>query len=359
MKRRVLIIVLLTAVCCLQATAESILKKFGREYTALDTNYVEPHNYMFTVQLCGTYKDGGYRMTDGSGHKLTLREENSFRVGPYVGYKWLVVGYQWDAFKGSNKNNSELSFDFYLPIGGITFYSKKNTNEYTIKGMKYLGEDQNIDYSDQVNGTKFNGMVTSSVGLDLYYVLNHKKYSMRAAYSQTTRQRMSAGSWMLGMGYNRQKIEMDYNALRTTLEDKIGESTTSIVDTSRATSSVSYRYLTVQGGYGYNWVFAKNWLFNASLLAALGYVHYMKVNFNGDDAYLDKLNLSAFNKIKVDGTLRLGLVWNNGKVYAGTSALFHGYTFDIKELLLVHGYATVKAYVGFNFNIFKKKKTKL
>jgi len=345
---------LLAAALPKRAAAETWLKKFGREYSAIDTNYVEPHNYNFAVMLSGTYKDGGYRLTDETGHKLVLREDHTFKIGPYVGYKWFFIGYQWDAFKGSNKDNSELSFDFYLPIGGITFYRRKNTSRYTLYGVKYTGSGGKEDYSSQVNGTEFDGMETSITGLDLYYVFNHKKYSMRAAYSQTTRQIRSAGSWMAGLGYNKQKIYMDYDALRETLRDKIGDDADKVVSDTRETSSISYRYLSLQGGYGYNWVFAKNWLFNASLTLALGYVHYLKVNINGDD-YLDKLNLTTFNKLKVDGTVRFGLVWNNSVIYAGMATILHGYTFDIKTIQLLYGYGTANVYVGYNFNLFKKK----
>jgi len=345
---KTIILLLLTTIACI-SKADSFLSRLAREYAAIDTNYVEPNKYVFTAMMQGTTHFERYILTDDNERRLHLSPDQSLKIGPYVGYEWIVVGYQIDAI--GHKDNVDFNLSYYLPVGGIDFYSKRKTNNFDIRGLRVPGFE-----SADFERMEFSGLNTSALGLDLYYVLNHKKYSLRAAYSQTTRQVRSQGSVILGMGYNKQEAKLDYDVLRESLADRYGEETAGkiIPDTLHSTG-LSLRYLTLQGGYGYNWVFARNCLLNTTLSVALGYVHYLDMHSNGD-SYIDQLDLQTFNKLKVDGTFRLGIVWNNSKYYCGATAILHGYNFHIKNIHLMNGYGTIHAYVGVNFDIGRIRK---
>lgn len=331
------------------ASAQSFLKRAMAAYLAIDSTCVEPQRYWFTAMLQATTHSETYRIEDGDGRVLKVAPDHAFKIGPYVGYDWIVVGYQWDAFSGKARNNSELSTNLYLPIGWIDIYSRRNTNEFNIKGMHIPGAAQ-----INTSGMQFEGLKTSVLGVNLFYVLNHRRYSVRAAYSQTTRQLQSKGSWIFGLGYNRQKVSLDYDMFRQSIAEYFGEAAATQVDTARHHTSGAFRYVSLSGGYGYNWVFAPNWVLNATGMLSVGYIHHLDVNYNGNDLYISQMNLSALNKLKVDATLRFGLVWNNSRWYAGATAIVHGYEFNVKEIKMFNQYGTFHVYAGINFDLGKR-----
>lgn len=86
---------------------------------------------------------------------------------------------------------------------------------------------------------------------------------------------------------------------------------------------MKYSDISVSCGYAYNWVFAKNFLFNASLSLGLAY------NKSKSDTEHSRLDIHdfSFNNFNLDGIGRFGIVWNNTKWYAGASAVIHTYNY--------------------------------
>lgn len=79
---------------------------------------------------------------------------------------------------------------------------------------------------------------------------------------------------LFGIGYTSQKLSVDWEALAETMKKYLGtEMTESAFDSSLVKGEVNYDDLSLQFGYAYNWVFARNCLFNASLSLALAYKH--------------------------------------------------------------------------------------
>jgi hypothetical protein len=101
------------------------------------------------------------------------------------------------------------------------------------------------------------------MGLNAYWIFNHKKFSYPAAYSQSTNQRKSAGSFMAGFSYSQHSIYFDYTQLPTELKNNI--------NSNLRFNKVKYSDYSLGFGYGYNWVFKKNWVANLSLLPGIGF----------------------------------------------------------------------------------------
>ena len=55
------------------------------------------------------------------------------------------------------------------------------------------------------------------------------------------------------------------------------------------------------------------------------------------------------NNFTFDGTLRLGLVWNNAKWFAGASAIYHTYHYHQDKLRADNIFGQLNVYVGYNF----------
>ena len=55
------------------------------------------------------------------------------------------------------------------------------------------------------------------------------------------------------------------------------------------------------------------------------------------------------NNFTFDGTVRLGLVWNNAKWFAGASAIYHTYHYHQDKLRADNIFGQLNIYVGYNF----------
>ena len=320
---------------------------FFKEFNNPDTAYIEPQRYNFTALIQNTNTYEVYRLTSKQGQSITFAPEMSYRIGPYIGWRWVFLGYTIDVnhLNASSRHSSKREYDLslYSSLLGLDFFWRETGNDYKIRQM-YLGED--IDTSPLKN-MSFDGFKASIKGFNLYYIFNHKKFSYPAAYSQSTVQRRSAGSALMGIGYTRHSLNIDWDKLDKLLDDKLSNQTDEVeIDNGLLFGKVTYTDISVSGGYSYNWVFARNWLFNASLSAAIGY------KVSKGDMEKDKngthrgFNIHNFN---MDGIGRFGLVWNNTHWYAGASAILHSYNYSKDQFSTNNFFGSLNFYVGVNF----------
>ena len=320
------------------------LYHFVQEFSRVDTNYVEPQHYNFTAMLQNTNTYEVYHIRNRAGQEIVFSPKPSYRLGPYFGWRWIFLGYTIDLTQlGGDSQKQDFNLSLYSNQIGVDLFYRKSGDVYCISDIN-LGD--NYDMSN-MKGVGFSGFRTSIVGFNIYYIFNHRKFSYPAAYSQSTVQRRSCGSPMLGIGYTKHKLDIDLTALRTLAEERMGNETiTELVDSSLLFSNVKYTDYSVSGGYAYNWVFAHNWLFDISLQAALGYKHAV------NDLKKSDLNLFRnfdFKNFNIDGIFRMGIVWNNTRWYAGTSAVFHTYNYSKSQFSTNNMFGNVNFYVGFNF----------
>ena len=195
----------------------------------------------------------------------------------------------------------------------------------------------------------------------MYYIFNHRKFSYPAAFSQSTCQKRSCGSPLLGVGYTSHSISLDHEELQNTLSsyaaDKLGMTEEVKIDSGLMFSSVKYSSISVSGGYAYNWVFARNCLLSASLSLA---VAYKESKADRTDGQASGMKAFSFKNFNFDGIGRFGAVWNNRKWFVGASVVLHSYTYR-KSLFSTSSYfGSLNIYAGMNFGKkrnYKQKKT--
>lgn len=152
---------------------------------------------------------------------------------------------------------------------------------------------------------------------------------------------------MMGIGYTRHSLEVDWAKLADLVEQRLGTTNADgIIDSSMRFSKVKYTDYSVSGGYGINWVFAYNWLFNASAMASLS---YKRSTSDVQNEEKDFFRTFDFKNINLDGLFRLGLVWNNTRWYAGASAVFHAYNYRKDQFKTNNIFGSVNIYFGYNF----------
>lgn len=216
----------------------------------------------------------------------------------------------------------------------------KNTGNYRLR--KATGFE-NVEPND-VRNLPFSGIDAKTFSFSAYYVFNHRHFSYPAAYNQSTVQRKSCGSLMLGAGYSKQIIDFDYKKLPYILIGNTGEK----LNETLKFSEINYRYYYASIGYAYNWVFAHDWLLGASVMPSIGVRKMKGEKINGNGVWMDLINFST------DVTSRAGIVWNNTQYFVGASFISHLYLYRKKRLSMTNSVNYANIYVGFFFNRKKK-----
>lgn len=325
-------------------------RKTGYKFNDIDTSYIEPQRYNFTTMLQNTNTYEVYRIASDKGQSITFAPEANIRIGPYFGWRWIFLGYTVDIThllqKSNDKRRQEYDLSLYSSMLGIDIYYRRTGNDYKIRQL-YLGEGIN---TDPIRGTGYDGLMSSIRGFNLYYIFNHRRFSYPAAFSQSTIQRRSAGSPLLGIGYTRHTLEANWKELADLVSCRLGNHVK--VDSTLMFDKIKYTDVSVSGGYAYNWVFAHNWLLASSLSVALAYKQ------SSGDLPHERFSFSdfKFSNINIDGIGRFGLVWNNSKWYAGMSMIFHAYNYRRSNFSTNNFFGSVNLYVGFNFGKRKAKK---
>ena len=315
----------------------NIIYRFIKNFDDYDTDYIIPNYYNYTAMLQNTNFYQVYNLrgiaADGTAQSIQMSPSPSFKIGPYFGWRWIFLGYTMDV-KHPRKagKTSEFNLSLYSSMLGADLVYIRNGGDYKIK--KVRGFDEGI--AESVKNTDFSGMVTKTFSVNVYYVFNHRHFSYPAAFSQSTVQRKSCGSWMLGVRFDRQRMDFDYLGLPPSLSKNLIEE--------MKVSNVDYHNYSLSGGYAYNWAFAPKWLFSISAAPSIGYKKAHGEKVSGEALWV---NMKNFN---FDFIFRSGLVWNNSKWFAGASLVSHLYDYRRDRFSLTNSINYLNIYVGFCFN---------
>lgn len=322
-----------------------LIRRTVREFDRLNDEYIEPQHYEFTVmgQITRTYESF---ILSSNGQQIKLSPDGLTKIGPYFGWRWFFLGYTFD-IKNIGFSQSGLRKEFDLSIYssqvGVDIFYRRTGNDYKIRDVR-LGYGMN---GDLFEGVPFDGVNVGITGASAYYIFNHGRFSYPAAFSQSTCQKISCGSWMAGVGFTRNTLDMDYDKLQTTLKSRMDRSQELKLDSGLMFKDIKYSDFMISGGYAYNWVFAKNWLFCASAQLALCY----KSSY-GEIA--DEKKGFSFDKVNMDGIGRFGMVYNNTRWYAGWSAILRTNNYRTSRFTANNIFGSFNAYIGYNFLLKKK-----
>lgn len=315
-------------------------------FSEIDTNYVEPQHYNWALMLQSINTYDYYRIsTPGDeGQSISFAPTIGVRMGPYFGWRWIFLGYTIDLrnihfFSGARK--LEIDGSIYSSRFGADIFYRRSVDDYKIRRV-YLGKD--ID-TEALEGQEFNGLNVSITGVNFYYIFNHKRFSYPAAFAQSTCQKISCGSWMVGLGYLKNDIEFDHKRLEALAQEKLGHEVK--LDSGLMFNRIKYTDINASVGYAYNWVFARNWLLCGSLSMALAY----KTSLGETEKKYDTQKESGFDfgNFNIDGIGRFGIVWNNTKWYAGASAIVRAYNYHKSQFAANNIFGDLSIYVGLNF----------
>lgn len=320
----------------------NIFYRFIKSFDDYDTTYISPNYYNFTAMAQSTNYYQVYLLSAANGEgrvqSLSMKPAPTLKVGPYFGWRWIFLGYTFDIIHPrSAGKSSEFNLSLYSSMLGCDFVYVRNAGDYKLRKVKGFEGVEPKSF----NGVPFSGMNAKTLSFSAYYVFNHRHFSYPAAYNQSTVQRKSCGSGMLGLGFSKQAVDFDYTKLPTEI---VGTDDNPKMIEELKFSSVDYNYYYLSGGYAYNWVFARNWLFGISVMPSIGLRKAKGQKFQGREILLDLKNLSF------DCTSRAGIVWNNSHWFAGASFIDHLYMYRKNRLSVTNSVNYANIYVGFFFN---------
>ncbi len=162
-------------------------------------------------------------------------------------------------------------------------------------------------------------LTMKALNANAYYVLNHRRFSYPAAFSQSYIQRRSAGSFLLGLSGLHMQAETS-----GTFE-----------------SLLKMTNIGLGAGYGYNWVPWRNWLFHLSVLPTLTVFSHTSLTVSDDRIPLD------YHFPEVIVTSRAAIVRQFGNMFAGARIVYHFTNIgDRDKLSLYHNKWHARLFVG-------------
>ena len=294
----------------------------------VDTAYVQGNKYNLTImpEYSLGYEHYRFGTTDGTGQCIDIAPDNRGVATFNVGWRWLIVGYSVDLHGG--RALTEFNTGLYSTRFALDLFYRKSGEGYKIRNLSgfYNGEKPLQEYNNNLDG-----FAVEQIGIGLHYAFN-KRFSYAAAYGQSTIQRASAGSFILGADYNQQKFTFNHDNIDPLIANQLQD----ILKFRNA----RYNDFSISLGYGYNWVFAKNFLAGVSFEPEIS---YKKATLE----YAD--NKSLQDNINLDITTRAALVYNNSRYYAGASFESHSYLYDRNSMYIRNGFGLLEVYAGFFF----------
>lgn len=308
-----------------------------------DPRYISPNLYNFTFMLNTSSSYEYYKIASTGTHEqsISFAPSPSRKLGAYFGWRWIFLGWSVDVddifgSKQGKSKKTEYNLSLYSAKVGVDFYYLKSGNRFKVKGLSGF---EDIGSQDIGKEFRFDGLKVNMMGINAYYIFNNRRFSYPAAFSQSTNQRKSAGSFLTGFSYSTHKLMFDYRQLPPELISQL--------EPSLRFQKIRYHDYSLNFGYAYNWVFAKNCLACLSVTPAIA---YKKAGITSKEEGYDA---ETYHSVNFDVITRAAIVYNNAKYYVGASLLAHTYDYHKKRFWINNTYGILQIYVGFNFN--KKK----
>lgn len=288
--------------------------------TPYDTNYVIRPEGKLTLKARVNQSGNSYYAEGdlyGTKAEADLSTDNKTTLSLSVSYRGLSLGVAINPEKLSGAYK-----DYEL---NVNYFSSRLSLDLSYQRSESLSGD--ITVGDQTAHMEAGLIRMSVVNATAYYISNHRRFSYPAAFTQSYIQRRSAGSWLAGISYQG-------GSLKTT--DEMLRKYSDVADT-----RVYVGHVGIGGGYGYNLVLGKKWLFHLSALPSFVVYNRNNMEVNGvrQDAAHVRFNM-LFNE-------RAAIVHNFSSTYfAGATLVMNNSLFKDDEVTTNQNKWRVRAFFG-------------
>lgn len=258
----------LIAICCLLAVYTQTAAQTFRNLFVVqkDSNYIENYSNDLIIRLYSGEKSHSLGLNDlQESYSIKYQPNGYFNLGLGVNYKWIGISLATKVpfFLNSETRKGEtkrLGFQSYIYAGkfSVDFLSSYLKGYYLHNSFQHLNSyTKEIEYQRQ-------DIQSLNFGLSVNYVFNHSKFSYKAAFSDTEKQKKSAGSFLAGGSLYSYQSKADSAFVPKGLSANYYQKT-------RELSQIGVLAMNANLGYAYSLVFLKNGIFTAAYVLGAGY----------------------------------------------------------------------------------------
>lgn len=233
--------------------------------TNRDSNYIESYNKDLIVRVYSGEKTHSLELTDiAKPYRLQYLPNGYFNVG--VGVIFHDFGLSL-ATKIPFLQNMEIQHGETKRFG---LQSYVYTNKFTVDLIISFSKGYYLTNSYQHFGTYTKGIeyqrpdiASANIGLSVNYIFNNRKFSYKAAFSDTDRQKKNAGSFLAGGSILSYRTKADSAIVPRGIPE-------TLFTKSRNVSRSAVLAFNANGGYAYSLVFLKNGIITLSYILGAG-----------------------------------------------------------------------------------------
>lgn len=299
-----------------------------RTFNGYDSTYVVSTGKNWKAQMKNENWMRTYMMQLSDKSTVHITSKLYYDLGAYVSFMAVTLGYSFNLnnFMGDNTNRHRFDFNFTCSRFAFNFWTQK-VNGGTI--IRKFGDYQDGDHLNY----PFNDLDVADSHLDLYYFFNNRQYSQAAAYCFSKYQLKSAGSWILGISYDRHNLRLDFSSLPQAMLDAL--------PTLQREYHMRHTDYCVLGGYAHNWVLKpRKWLINLTTLPFIGYKH---------SSTTDHPSRDIRNMMSMNFTGMTSVVYNHRALYAAMQGRFNGFFNMSADYTFFNSNQMVTLIAGFRF----------
>lgn len=262
-----------------------------------DTAYVTDLSDKLMVRALAMQKFNKYTLGEyGFSENLTYRATKNYHLGVGFTYDWVGANL---TFRLPYPDEKKAVHTRFFDLQSFFYFTKAVVDLYAISYKGYNLDNYNIGAPQRFR----EDLKIHNYGLNVQYILNHKRFSYRAAFVNNQIQRKSAGSVLVGAGLHYTHASGDSAIIPRDFHG--GAFLNS--DPFNISNSIT---LLVNAGYGYTFVYKENYFVTAALVAGPG-INYVRLKTEATDAKDNHVH-SGWH-----GVFR-GAAGYNGEVYAMT-----------------------------------------
>ncbi|MDE6006685.1 MAG: DUF4421 domain-containing protein [Muribaculaceae bacterium] len=297
-----------------------------RNFNTYDTEYVTGTGKHGKVRLVSDNWSDIHSFRFNRGFPLIMASDPYSNLGIQANYSILSIGFSVDmnaAISGKKSQHHKTNFGITMARLYLEAYYWRNTGQTKIRtfGDKETGIIENLE---------FDGLNSKSLGIGGFYYFNYKKYSHAAAYNLSTYQKKNAGSWIAGITGQLYDCTLDFDQLPEEVKE----------ETNFPFSSYHFDYNAVNliGGYGFNWVLGKHWLFNVTALPGLG------LSFSFSDA-----TNGRHTNLSLAGRILNSLTYCTRQFFVTATSFFHSNFYLHKRISFMSATENFQVSTGVRF----------
>lgn len=305
-----------------------------------DSSFISDYTHLLTARCFILFQDADVLSNPGNIEKIIYRPNVNLRIGIAGFYKWFGLALSLEnffSFLDKEIYGSTSSID--LRING---FGRRIAGEAFFQ--KYTGFFIQTPKKDDGTYYLLPDMSTFSIGLSGYWIYNPERFSIRAAFIQTERQKKSAGSLLVRPFFLYYQITSDQGIIPGDLIRQYN------IPASKMITQGEFYAIGLSPGYNYTWVFLKNFYVSCTIFPGVAAQFY---NFKNATKTWNDFEFS----FKLGGRIAAG--YNSDKWFIGGSVQtsFNQIPDRLSNTLFDYDVSQIRIWAGTRFNLFKKKKS--